>query len=144
MIEKAGPAGRIAFIEFHDAEVKSVVIEMDGGADIQFTHLPVYHEIDTERYAVWSYTAVLRLTGVRSIGIGGPFEPNDYLSDALGTDDDGRIESGLIPIDQVIPLSAITLRFGSGRTVEVSCDGLRLVLQDAMEHTEDWVGPLSS
>jgi hypothetical protein len=142
MITNSHPQGRIAFIEFHDAEIDAIVVQMNGVSSIHFTHLPVYHQRAPEKFEVWSYSASLQLNGVQRVLVNGAAGDADYVSNAVAFDDDGLVNSGRIPVEQRLPVSKIELQFGSGRTVEISCSEMRLTLEEAMEHVEDWLGPL--
>jgi hypothetical protein len=134
--------GEIACVEFHDARVDAFVVQMDDRSVIHFAHLPVYHQLAAEKFELWSYRARIELIGVQRVVVDGRAGDADYISDAVGFDDNGLVNSGRIPVDKPIPLSRIGLQFGSGRIAEITCSAMRLMLEEALEYVEDWIGPL--
>jgi hypothetical protein len=134
--------GEIFCIEFHDACVDALVVHMDDTSTLHFAHLPVYHQRAPEKFELWSYRAAIEFTGVQRVVVDGAAGDADYVSVAVGFDDNGLINSGRIPVDQRVPLSGIKLQFGSGRKAEIACSEMRLILEEAIEYVEDWIGPL--
>jgi len=135
--------GQIALVEFHDAVIDSLVLDMQGRCLVHFKHLPIYHERDRDNFEIWSYEAALQLFDVRKICVEGIGGAADYVSDMLSVGGDGDpLNSGRMPVDQRLSVSKVELRFGSGRVAEIECGTMLLTLERATEHVEDWAGPL--
>jgi hypothetical protein len=141
MIRATAVHGEIGLIEFHDAEIESILVGVDGSMRIQFTHLPVYHMKSVEKFEIWSYRAAFEVTGVERLRIEGPPKDVDYVSDTTVTTATGRTLDWRMLLDRQ-PIAAVSIVFGSGRTVDAKCSHAQLVLQEAVEHVEDWTGPL--
>ncbi len=135
---------KIACVEWHDAEVGAIILHGDDPSVIEFTHLPVYHEVHAEKFEIWSYRASLQLFSVRKVLLEGEARNPDYVSDAVAFGDDGVFTSGMLPINEQVDVDRIEVVFGSGRRIEFQCRHVQLVLREAIEHIEDWEGPLVS
>jgi hypothetical protein len=138
---KSEPGGPVALIEPHDSRVNAVVITATGPSRIEFAHLGVYHTRDIERYEIWSYQAVLEISGVDRMLVEGGSEVTDYV-------DDGMV---LLAGEELVDWKAlldprsvtrIKLTFGSGRIIDIQWHEAQLRLQRVIKHVEDWVGPL--
>jgi hypothetical protein len=142
-VEKGqGSTRRIACVDWHDGEVGTVLLRLDGTSVISFTHLPVYHEINIDKFEIWSYRAALHVFGLQRCLLDGPAGDVDYISDVHAVGDDGLVNSGLLPIDVKVAVEKVEMIFGSGRKLEFYCSHVRLVLEETLEHVENWDGPL--
>jgi len=138
---KPEPGGPIALIEPHDSRVGAVVIPATGPSRIEFAHLAVYHTRDIERYEIWSYQAVLEISGVDRMLVEGGSEVRDHVDDGMVLLDGEELVDWKALLDPR-PVTRIKLTFGSGRIIDIRCREAQLRLQHAIKHMEDWVGPL--
>lgn len=134
----------IAFVEWHDAEIGSVFIPVSSAdpSEIRFDHISIYHRRDTDVFEIWSHRATLHIFGLETIAIVGGYGTADYVSEArLFSCNVAFGDTDFLP-DVTLPIDKIDVRFGSGRTVTITCRNVQLVLSEPVEHVEDWVGPL--
>lgn len=136
--------GSIALIEPHDGEIESVSIALDGTARVQFAKLSVYLERGTEHYEIWIYRGVLEIGGAYELALHGQPQAgfDDYVDDAVVSADSVEVSWKEL-LDRRL-VTQMKLSFGSGRTIDINCHDVQLVLQQSIKHVEDWAGPLVS
>jgi hypothetical protein len=143
IIRVSEPSGAIALIEPHDGKVDAVVIIGNGCTRIEFAHLAVYHQRDTEMFEIWSYRAILEANGVDRLIVEGCSEVADYVDDgAVLLDSEELVDWKELLTSK--PVTQIKITFGSGRTIDIHCHDAQLRLQQPIKHVEDWSGPLYS
>src|SRR5260221_13975278 len=80
MKEEMGP---VALVEPHDGHIRQIVVTPGLSVTLDFDRLNVYHYIRLERYQVWSYRAILTLTGVARFFVESLLDSSDYVEDAV-------------------------------------------------------------
>ncbi|MCC6897882.1 MAG: hypothetical protein IT377_02845 [Polyangiaceae bacterium] len=131
----------IRFLEFHDAVVRSLVLNADGALAIEFSHMCVYFEREPELYSVQSYETRLEATGVSSITLDGPWCREDYVS-AVAIDAKPIDKPMAVKLMDGIGPASLRLRFGSGLELEVGGQAFSMRLLRAGRALKDWRGPL--
>lgn len=136
--------GVVAFVEWHDAEIESIFIDLsvEELSTVCFNHLPVYYSNAKDIFEIWSHRATLKIFGFKGAAIAGGYGEADYVSEArLYRNDTLFDERDFLP-DTRLTIDTLEIVCGSGRRVTITCRELLLVLGEAVEHIEDWVGPL--
>src|SRR5215212_6372452 len=138
------PAGRIACVEWYDAEVHAIVLRSEEPSVIEFAHLAVYHETSPDNCQIWSYRASLQIFELRKFELEGASGQADYISDLTASGEAGSLTAGLIDTGERLAVERIEIFFGSGRKINIECRHVQLVIGQPVEHVEDWKGPLVS
>ena len=129
----------IALVEPHDARVAAITLIGDA-VSISFAHIPVYHQLMHESCEIWSYSGQLALYGVSSGEVRGIQVGQADVSDATVFADDQRVPwTSLL---QRRDAQKVTVVFTSGCSLEILCRQAWLNLEKAIEHIENWTGPL--
>jgi hypothetical protein len=138
----ANPATRPVHVELHDARLASAAITFHLGGDVvlQFAHLITYHDIEPERFALYSRAAELTLIGCRAAHLDGVLSDPSVVSEAnllRGTD-----EQPLWSCLEELPATAFTLVTTAGAQLALHITGARLRLSNPHRRLKDFEGPL--
>lgn len=135
----------VALIEFHDAVVASVSLQMSGVIQVGLSHVSVYLSESPDTYGVWSFEGTLLCEGVRqaAVNVTLPLDPADAVADCEILNHDGR-RASLSDVSVSIDNARLQLTWCLSSNAIV-CTAERITLRlEKRERLETWVGPLAS
>ena len=138
----ADPATRPAYVELHDARLApaAIVFHLGGDVVLPISQLITYHEIEPERFALYSRAAELTLAGCRAAHLDGELAEPSVVSEAhlLRGDD----EQPLVDCLERLPATAFTLVTTAGAQLALHITAARLRLANPHRRLKDFEGPL--
>ncbi|MCA2215465.1 hypothetical protein [Jidongwangia harbinensis] len=138
----ANPDTRPVHVELHDARLAAAAttFHLGGAVVLQIAHLVTYHEIEPERFALYSRAAELTFLGCRAAHLDGVLSDPSVVSEAhllLGTD-----EQPLWKCLEDCSATAFTLVTTAGAQLALHITGARLRLANPHRRLKDFEGPL--
>lgn len=127
--------------ELHDSRIKKIDINNNNSVLIEFGHIPVYIEVDINKFDVWSNNITISLEEINSLEILGSIDNQDYIMDGMITTKN-NVELSMFSIDELLLSRKMDLKFWNGCKVNLEYSRINLIKEDSIKKFEEWEGPL--
>jgi hypothetical protein len=131
---------QLAFIDFHDAVIFSVMLQGDSSVNLNFESLNCFYRVGPEEYEVWACAISIRCYGVQVFKVNGKLDSNVWVSHGSMSDAQQCQVLTLSSVESKV--SSMSLTLFSGTEIQLLMDSAKLGKVERREHLENWTGPL--